>query len=179
MLIHTPIEAAFAESVEVFRHAFAQSEGAAEGAAIASLVQELLRSPKADVYPCAAVDQGCMVAAVVFSRLVFSQDARRVFLLSPMAVLPDFQRRGYGQALIQEGLNMLRSHGVDLVLTYGDPAYYQQVGFAAMSQAQARPPHPLEQPQGWLGQSLDGHKRWPPLLGTSHCVAALDQAQFW
>nr|MBV6631290.1 GNAT family N-acetyltransferase [Oceanococcus sp. HetDA_MAG_MS8] len=179
MRTQTPLQHPGAAFVDVFKQAFTHSEGAQEGALIAALVQELLSGSKADIHCCAGYVDDEVVAAVVFSRMAFSEDSRSVFLLSPMAVLPQKQGQGFGQALINAGLSMLRDAGVDVVLTYGDPAYYQRVGFAAISAEQAQPPHRLQQPHGWLGQSLDGVLPWPPLRGTSQCAAALDHPDYW
>lgn len=179
MRIQTSLQHPDADFVGVFRHAFTQSEGAQEGAVIAALVEELVGGPEVDTRCCAGFDEGEMVAAVVFSRMIFSQDSRCVFLLSPMAVLPEHQGQGYGQALIRAGLSLLRDEGVDVVLTYGDPAYYRRLGFAAISAEQAQPPHRLHQPHGWLGQSLSRQSPWLPLQGTSRCAPALDHPHYW
>ena len=68
--------------------------------------------------------------------------------------------------------------GVDVVLTYGDPNYYHQVGFHAITPSQVRPPLPLSMPYGWLGQALALGGE-PHLRGPSSCVTALNDPALW
>lgn len=49
--------------------------------------------------------------------------------LGPLAVLPDYQKRGIGSALVREGLQQLRKAGHDAVAVLGDPAYYGRFSF--------------------------------------------------
>ena len=101
-----------------------------------------------------------------------------VFLLSPMAVATRWQGHGLGQRLLTHALASLREAGVDVAITYGDPAFYGKVGFEPLSQSIARPPLPLSQPEGWIGQSLT-KEPLAALSGTSICVAALNDPSFW
>lgn len=49
--------------------------------------------------------------------------------LGPMSVLPDFQRRGIGSALIRFGLTLMEGQGHALVFVLGHPGYYPRFGF--------------------------------------------------
>lgn len=158
---------------------FTASEGADEGALIGELVRHLLaQTPAADIRVFCAEKDGKIIAAAVFTRLTFPQDPHVVFLLSPMAVAPEHQRQGVGQALLSNALDGLRREGVEVAITYGDPDYYRRVGFRPIPEDQARAPLPLSLPHGWIGQSLtDG--RMPVLQGPSTCVAALNRPDVW
>ena len=79
-----------------------------------------------------------MSGGIVFSRLRYEQDNRTVFVLAPVAVATDQQGKGIGQRLLIHGLASLRSAGVDIVMTYGDPNYYAKVGFVPISEADAQ-----------------------------------------
>jgi putative acetyltransferase len=49
--------------------------------------------------------------------------------LAPLAVLPDFQRRGVGSLLIQHSLGELARLGFKAVVVLGHPDYYPRLGF--------------------------------------------------
>lgn len=165
--------------IDLFTATFAASEGAAEGAMIGGLVaRQLAETPPDDIRVFTAWDGATPVGGAVFTRLAYPDDPRAVVLLSPMAVATDRQGQGIGQALLRHALAALRAERVDVAMTYGDPAFYGKVGFMPVSLSTVPPPHPLSQPEGWVGQSLTG-KALPPLKGPCTCVAALDDPAFW
>ena len=49
--------------------------------------------------------------------------------LGPVAVLPEFQRRGIGGGLIRGGLAAAERLGTGFVVVLGEPAYYGRFGF--------------------------------------------------
>jgi len=49
--------------------------------------------------------------------------------IGPVAVLPEFQRRGIGSRLMTVGLEICRSQGIDFAVLLGDPRYYMRFGF--------------------------------------------------
>ncbi|TCP43114.1 putative acetyltransferase [Rhodovulum marinum] len=165
--------------IGLFRATFTDSEGAAEGDVIARLVADMFATvDAADIFVVAALEDGSIVATAIFTRLSYPEDARTVFILSPMAVATGRQGQGLGQNLLNHGLNALRGHGVDVVLTYGDINFYSRVGLAPITERIAKAPLPLQYPEGWLGQSLTGAPL-DPLRGPSHCVSALDNPAYW
>lgn len=167
------------EIIRLFEDVFSASEGPEEGAAIGAFVSELVNgTPPEDVLVCMAYQDHELLGCAIFSRMTFSQDTRNVFILSPMAVQTGRQKTGIGQALISYGLDHLRTSGVDVALTYGDPAYYCKTGFAQITEDTAQPPLKLSHPHGWLGQALDGHEL-KPLKGPSQCVSALNNPSLW
>jgi putative acetyltransferase len=97
----------------------------------ASLVR-LLRIDGSVVASLVAVVDGDVVGHVLFSRLTIRMDAReaRAVSLAPLAVLPAFERRGIGSALVREGLRVLRAQGERIVIVLGDPPYYTRFGFS-------------------------------------------------
>ena len=54
-----------------------------------------------------------------------------VLLLGPLAVHPDFRRRGIGSALMRHALRSAARRGHAAVLLVGDLAYYSRFGFSA------------------------------------------------
>ncbi|MGC8202471.1 GNAT family N-acetyltransferase [Aliiroseovarius sp. PTFE2010] len=179
MRIETNIQGRKTPFCDVFDAAFTASEGPQEGQVIRDLASRLLAStPETDMIAVAATSANAIMGGCLLTRLRFAQDPRVVWLLSPVAVHPDHQGTGVGQAMLAQALNDLRARGADAAITYGDPAFYKKVGFGPISAAIAAPPYPLSQPHGWLGQSLnDAPLR--PLAGSSSCAAALADPVFW
>lgn len=165
--------------IELFGTTFEASEGPDEGALVGGLVGDLLaETPMEDIRVFCAEADGHVLGAAIFTRLTYPDDPHVVFLLSPMAVAPGRQRRGLGQALLSHALEALRSEGVQIVITYGDPDYYGRVGFVPITEGQARPPLPLSLPHGWIGRPLTD-ERMPVLQGPSTCVPALNRSDVW
>lgn len=165
--------------IRLFKDTFTTSEGADEGALVGKLASDLLKdTPAQDLYTFAALDVGKLAGGVVFSRLTYADDPRTVFVLSPMAVATDYQRKGIGQALISHALAELKDLGVEVVMSYGDPAYYGKVGFAQISEDIAAAPLKLSFPHGWIGQSLVSDDL-TSLKGTCTCVSALNNQALW
>ena len=163
----------------LFDASFTASEGPAEGALIGALVRRLMtETPAGDLRVFTAWEDGAPVGGIFFTRLAYAGDPRRVFLMAPVAVATDHQGKGIGQRLIARGLDALRREGVDIAVTYGDPAFYGRVGFGPVSEADLPPPRPLSQPQGWIAQSLTD-AALTPLGGPAACVAAFDDPAFW
>ena len=167
------------EIAALFEASFTASEGAEEGRAIASLVRDIFATVGADdLFVFSALAEDAVVGAIVFTRLTFSQDGRRVFLLGPVAVAPERQGEGIGQGLLRHGLDRLRGQGVEVAMTYGDPKFYTRVGFRPISPQAVQPPLPLRYPEAWLGQSLTG-AALDTLDGPSRCVEAFADPAYW
>ena len=165
--------------IDVFRRSFGDSEGEAEGRVIAQLVTNLITTTaSADLRVFSTVNDGDIAGAIIFSRLNYPADERVVFLLAPVAVATARQRQGVGQALLRHGLDAVRNDGVEVAITYGDPNYYARVGFAQITEEIAQPPFKLEQPHGWLGQSLTDQPL-TALSGACRCVPAFDKPEYW
>ena len=143
--------------INVFHNSFSVSEGESEGALIRTLVEHLLENiPKPDIFVFTALHDDTVIGCGIFSRLTYSDDVRNVFILSPMAIHPDHQNKGIGQTLLRASIAALRTHGIDILMTYGDPNYYGKIGFLPVTEQVAPPPFPLSMPIGWIGQSLHG-----------------------
>lgn len=167
------------EIVSLFEATFTASEGAAEGKLIGKLSRELLSTtPSNDLFAYSAWEDSAALAAILFSRLIYLEDPRSVFVLAPVAVATSHQGKGVGQALIKYGLRSLRVSGADIALTYGDINFYSKVGFATISEEIAKAPLALEYPEGWLGQTLSA-QHLAPLIGPSSCVDALNSPDYW
>jgi predicted N-acetyltransferase YhbS len=65
-------------------------------------------------------------------------------LLGPLVVDPLVKGKGYGKALVGEGLARARSEGFALVLLVGDMPYYGRFGFQPVSPGQITLPGPVD-----------------------------------
>lgn len=110
------------------------------GRAEADLVDNLRKDGDLSLSLVACTDH--VVGHIAFSPLALA-DARdlRAYALAPVAVLPAFQNRGIGAALIEDGLQRMADEGADLVLVLGDPDYYGDFGFRAAHAATLATPY--------------------------------------
>lgn len=90
---------------------------------------EALRSAKALIVSLVAEVDGLVVGHIAFSPVIMSDGAKDWYGLGPVSVHPDFQRKGIGKALIQEGLSRLRNLKAKGCCLVGHPKYYRQFGF--------------------------------------------------
>ena len=74
-----------------------------------------------------AIDDGRLVGHVLFTRAHVS--GAPVVALAPVAVAPDRQRQGIGDALIRAGLEVARAAGERIAIVLGHPSYYPRFGF--------------------------------------------------
>ena len=111
----------------VNREAFGQPEEAV-------LVDEL-RADGALTVSLVAILDGEIVGHIAFSPMTFEPPGKRnkAIGLAPLAVLPDYQRKGIGLRLIQAGLDACRKAGHDVCIVLGHPNYYPRAGFVRAS----------------------------------------------
>lgn len=113
---------------------------AAFGQTLEADLVDRLRADGACVLSLVALEGEALVGHVMFSRMVAPFTALG---LAPLSVLPAWQRRGIGGALVREGLRRLAQETWEetwqetweapwqAVFVLGDPAYYQRFGFDA------------------------------------------------
>jgi putative acetyltransferase len=94
------------------------------------LIVEALRAADALEVSLVAESDGEVVGHIAFSAADIGGSAARWFLLGPVAVLPARQGEGIGRALVETGLDGLRSRGAGGCVLVGDPAFYGRFGFA-------------------------------------------------
>ena len=79
-----------------------------------------------------AVAHGKIVGHIAYTRAaVISMQGKRqeVLCFGPLSVLPAFQGRGIGSALVKHTKELAGKMGFGAVLIYGDPLYYERFGF--------------------------------------------------
>lgn len=107
----------------VNRHAFAQDQ---EGNII-----DALRANGAVTLSLVAVEQRRVVGHIMYSPIHVGDVAGAA--LGPMAVLPEYQRRGIGSRLVEAGNEQLARAGCPYVIVVGHPAFYPRFGFRPAS----------------------------------------------
>ena len=106
------------------------NERAFKGPVEARLVDLLREANKAIISLVATLDNR-VVGHVLFSPITIESNPKnmRSLGLAPLAVLPEYQRRGIGSSLVTKGLEECRKKGCDIVVVLGDVRYYTRFGF--------------------------------------------------
>lgn len=90
-----------------------------------------LRKNQALSLSLVALHNNIVVGHVAFSPVSISGGHQRWLGVGPISVLPDFQHRGIGTLLMQEGLDLLANAGMNGCVLVGDPNFYSRFGFSA------------------------------------------------
>ncbi|WP_342238947.1 GNAT family N-acetyltransferase [Inquilinus sp. OTU3971] len=94
-------------------------------------IVEALRAAGALTVALVAEEDGEILGQVAFSPVAINGTARDWYGLGPVAVRPDRQGQGIGQALIRAGLDRIRALGAQGCVLAGAAGYYRRFGFAA------------------------------------------------
>ena len=138
----------------------------------------MTKTESQDLYVFIAIENEEIIGGIIFSRLKFEKTQRNAFLLSPVAVRPEYQGKGIGQKLINFGHRKLKNNGVEIVFTYGDINFYAKVGYKVISEKVVKAPLELSYPEGWLAQSLVSDKI-KSIAGNTYCVEAINNPKYW
>jgi putative acetyltransferase len=90
---------------------------------------EALRSARVLTLSLVAEADDRIVGHIAFSPVTISDGATNWYGLGPVSVMPMYQRRGIGKALIQEGLSRLKNLNAKGCCLVGHPQYYRKFGF--------------------------------------------------
>lgn len=76
---------------------------------------------------------GAVVGHILFSDLpiISTNGTIPALALAPMAVIPEWQRKGIGSELVKQGLTACRELGHRIVIVLGHPRFYPRFGFSA------------------------------------------------
>lgn len=92
-------------------------------------IVKALRAAGALTISLVAEIDGQVVGHIAFSPITVSDGAKGWYGLGPVSVLPAYQKKGIGKALINKGLSMLRDMGGQGCALVGDSKYYRRFGF--------------------------------------------------
>jgi putative acetyltransferase len=92
---------------------------------------DALREQAEPVVSLVADDNGAIVGHIMFSPVCLPRHPDlKVMGLAPMAVVPEYQRKGIGSALVKAGLERCKQLGFVAVVVLGHPEYYPRFGFS-------------------------------------------------
>ena len=123
--------------------------------------------------------EGDVVGHVAFSPVTIGSDEGfQGYILAPLGVKPDCQRRRIGSQLVESGMQQLSRMDVGILFVYGDPRYYSRFGFGAGVAERYVPPYRLQYPSGWQGIALNecSAGKSPVTIG---CVTSLCDPVLW
>jgi putative acetyltransferase len=100
------------------------------------------------------------------------------YILAPLAVSPDHQKRGIASQLIKNGVERLSELGSGVLLVYGDPDFYSKFGFCVDCGECYTPPYQLEYAFGWQAMAL-GDFDFPSSAINISCVSSLSNPALW
>ncbi|GAB3806005.1 N-acetyltransferase [Micromonospora zhanjiangensis] len=150
-----------AEDHEAVREVHTRAFG--DGERVPTLVDTLRAAvaPVAPVSLVATVDDR-VVGHVLLSACRLDAPPRLVDVLSlsPLGVLPEFQRRGIGTRLVARALTEADGRGIPLVFLEGAPDYYGRRGFAEATELGFRPPTLRYPPGAFQVATLSGYETW-------------------
>lgn len=135
-MIRVATDADWATIPEIHRVAFGD-----EGDRVARLTRELRASEWYEPeLSFVAEEGGALVGHVMNTWNWVEGGSPRVLQLSPLGVLPEYQRRGHGSALVRASLDAVRARGESLLVVEGNPKYYGRFGFVRADELGLLPP---------------------------------------
>jgi putative acetyltransferase len=156
-VIRVATEADWATVPEIHRAAFGE-----HGDDVAWLVGELYASDWHEPeLSFVAEEEGRIVGHVMNTWCWLEGGSPRVLQLSPLGVLPAFQSRGHGSALVRASLDAVRARAEALLLVEGDPRYYSRFGFVRADELGLMPPPETLQDSAFQVNVLDTDAELP------------------
>lgn len=160
-----------------------QAFGKVKGPVIAKLVNDLLNDETAiPILSLVAVANDKLLGHILFTKAVITKTENPISaqILAPLAILPDEQKKGIGEKLIDEGLRLLKESGTALVFVLGHPTYYPRCGFIPAGAQGFEAPYPIpeEHAEAWMVQALSADVL-KNNSGKIQCSKVLNAPQHW
>lgn len=81
-------------------------------------------------------EDGKIVANIVYAKsnlILENGNKKEVLIFGPVSVLPDYQKKGYGEKIISFTIEKAKELGYNVILITGNPEYYKKYGFESAS----------------------------------------------
>jgi putative acetyltransferase len=135
------------------------------GRVVAKLVDDLHAAVARDEalsLSLVAENRGQIVGHVMFTPCLLDAPRRLlpVQVLSPLAVVPAYQKQGFGTALVAGGVELLVERGVPLIFVEGPPTYYSRFGFEPAAGVAFRKPSLRIPDDAFQVLRLPTYERW-------------------
>lgn len=150
----------------------------------AKLVTELLADKSAEpIVSLLAFYKDEAIGHILFTRAYFDakEEQPMMHILAPLAVKPEYQRKGIGGMLIKAGIQLLKDKGSNLVFVLGHKEYYPKYGFIPQATRLGFPaPYPIpdEYSDYWMVQPLSP-KGFEIGKGKIKCSDILNKPEHW
>ena len=150
----------------------------------AELVSDLLKDKTAEpVLSLLAFDDDKAVGHILFTKCTLenSEDQPSIYILAPLAVIPEYQKKGIGGKLIKEGLQVLKEFDAELVFVLGHMEYYPKYGFIPDAKKLGyEAPYfiPEKFADAWMVQAI-GKNQFDVAQGKIKCADALNKPEHW
>jgi putative acetyltransferase len=143
------------------RHGVRDVLASAFGRAEVVALEEALAA-RADSFGFVAELDGRVVGHVRLTGSWIDAEPRlvEVLVLSPLSVLPEFQRRGIGRGLAELAVEQARATGVPAVFLEGSPAYYSRLGWRPAAELGVTPPSVRIPAPGFQVVRFEGWEAW-------------------
>lgn len=135
MIIRLEEEKDYFETENLTREAFwnVYREGCFEHLIIHNLRKD--KSFVKELDYCIEIDNK-IIANIVYAKgklKLENGDIREILIFGPVSVLPEYQKKGYGEKLINYTIEKAKEFGFDAIVITGNPKYYKKFGFESCS----------------------------------------------
>lgn len=89
-----------------------------------------------------AVDENKIIGYILFTKIKIGNSIE--LALAPLAVLPEYQRKGIGTMLIKEGHEIARQLNYNYSIVLGSNKYYPRLGYISASKYNIKAPFDVE-----------------------------------
>lgn len=161
---------------EVYLRAFSEAEKQIVSTLAVNLLSE---ETSPETIALVAEIDGAVVGHIAFSPVTVDNNEKWTgYILAPLGVKPEYQKRRLGSKLIESGIERLSENGVNVLFVYGDPEYYGKFGFEADAASRYSPPYELQYPFGWQAIALNEVGCAESTVKIA-CVASLRVPELW